>query len=138
MSRDAKRCNVDAADTKVAQLYPPCPNYLQGAAGLLWGDVARKLVQEGDWDPHDSEAVAALYCVHAAMLAAAIENITTQGPITEAAVTGVPQHNPWRKVLSEASEGLLKFGEMLNLTPPSRAYRQQRKRVFDATGRWPV
>jgi phage terminase small subunit len=84
-------------------------------------------VPEGDWDDHDSELVVALYCVHATMAAAAMEEISEHGPVTSAAVTGVPQHSPWRKVLHEASEGVMKFGEILNLTPDQRYHRQNRR-----------
>jgi phage terminase small subunit len=120
----------------VAALFPPCPSYLKGAAAELWPGVVRKLVQENDWDDHDSELIAATYCTYAAALSAALQNVSERGAVIEASMTRVEMHNPWRKVLSEASEGLLKF-KMLNLTPPSREYRRQRKQTFERTGRWP-
>ena len=90
-----------------------------------------------------SELVVALYCIHAAMATAAMEEISENGPVTSAAVTGVPQHSPWRKVLHEAAEGVMRFGEILNLTPDQRSHRKNRReqaarrRVFEQTGQWP-
>jgi P27 family predicted phage terminase small subunit len=143
ISRDAERCNVDNTNEKVARLFPACPRYLKVAAAQLWPAVVRKLVAENDWDPHDSELVTAVYCTYAAALSAAVENVSERGAIIEASMTRVEMHNPYCKTLREAAEAVLKYGELLNLTPQSRAYRldrqQQaaRKRVFDETGRWP-
>ena len=133
------------SETKVASIapvYPPCPSYLNGAAAALWPVVVRKLVPEGDWDEHDSELVVALYCIHAAMATAAMEHISEHGPVTAAAVTGVPQHSPWRKVLHEAAEGVMRYGELLNLTPAARSIRHnerheraERRRAFERAGR---
>jgi phage terminase small subunit len=121
---------ASTSENKVASitpLYPPCPSYLKGAAAELWPAVVRKLVPEGDWDDHDSELVVALYCVHAAMATAAMQQISTHGPVTEAAVTGVPMHSPWRKVLHEAAEGVMRFGELLKLTPDARYVRHNER-----------
>jgi phage terminase small subunit len=144
MSRDAKRCNIDAADTKVAQLFPHCPSYLRGEARLLWASVTRALVVAGDWDDYDAtELVAAAYCCYASALQSAIAHVSEHGAVIPADRTAVAQHSPYVRAMHLASEGLLKHAELLNLSPQNREYRQQRqqqverKRVFDETGRWP-
>jgi phage terminase small subunit len=124
----SSRTTFESADVdKVVPIIPPCPSYLKGAAAELWPAVVHKLVPEGDWDDHDSEIATALYCTYAAMATAAMQQISEHGPVTEAAVTGVSQHSPWRKVLHEAAEGVMRFGELLNLTPDARWIRHNER-----------
>jgi phage terminase small subunit len=112
------RTTCEPADAdKIVPIIPPCPSYLKGVAAELWPIVVRKLVQEGDWDDYDAEPTAALFCTHLATLIAAIEHVSEHGAVTSAAVTGVPQHSPYVKVLREAAEAVSKYGDVLNLTP---------------------
>ena len=128
---------------KIVPIIPLCPSYLKGVAAELWPTVVRKLVVEGDWDDFDSEPTAALFCTHLAVLIAAIENVSEHGAVTSAAVTGVPQHSPYVKVLREAAEAVSKYGDVLNLTPATRSFRRhrqrqrEREREFKRTGHWP-
>jgi phage terminase small subunit len=133
MPQARRRNTVDAvglaaqADQTRTPLCPPPPTYLRGAAAQLWPTVVRKLVAEGDWDEHDSELVTAVYCTYAAMLSSAIEQISEHGAVTSAAATGVAQHSPHAKTLRESAEATMKYGDLLNLTPQSRDFRQLRQ-----------
>src|SRR5215216_317903 len=92
---------------------PACPKYLKGEAAKLWPVVARKLVSEGDWDDHDSEAIAALFCTYSAVLFRAIEDVSTHGAVGKAAHTDVVRHSPHIKVLREAADGMMRYGSLL-------------------------
>ena len=125
--RSVRRHIDNETGSEPTVLYPACPAYLKGEGATLWPSVVRKLVQEGDWDPHDSELVAATYCTYAAILSAAIAEISEHGAVTAAAITGVPMHSPWRKVLHESAEAVLKYGALLNLTPDTRWIRDNHR-----------
>jgi phage terminase small subunit len=115
-----------AARAKVAKLFPPCPSYLKGRAAELWPDIVAKLVREGDWDEHDSEAVTATYCCYLASLQAAIQNVSERGAVIAATITNVEMHNPYAKTLRDAAEAVVKYGDLLFLTPGVRWVRKQR------------